>query len=105
MSVADLKPSDIPPELRVKIEIVMQRERLSWREAVIFLAREVVSPSAERARKTRSASLRLCVKSKKGARKARRSSAVFSCPKGGFTHAARREINAERQRGRGAEEV
>jgi len=51
-----------------------------------------------------SASLRLCVKSKKGARKARRSSAVFSCPRGstypcGAAGNKRRE--AERQRSRG----
>ena len=51
-----------------------------------------------------SASLRLCVKSKKGARKARRSSAVFSCPRGG-THpcgaAGNKRRDAERQRSRG----
>ena len=104
MMIADLMPSDVPPELRVKIEKVMQRERFSWRDAVLSLAREVVSPSAEEARETRSASLRLCVKSKKGARKARRSSAVFSCPKGGFTPrgaAGNKRREAEMQRSRG----
>ena len=72
--------------------------------ASVLFAREVVSPSAEEARKTRSASLRLCVKNKKGARKARRSSAVFSCPRGG-THpcgaAGNKRREAERQRSRG----
>lgn len=87
MSIADLMSSDVPPELRVKIEKVMEQERLSWRDAVISLAREVVSPSAERARKTR------------------RNRASFSCLKGGFTHAAKRKLNTEAQSHRGTEEV
>ena len=45
MSLADLQPSDVPVELRVKIEHVMQQERMTWNEAVIFLARKVVPPS------------------------------------------------------------
>ena len=45
MSLTDLKPSDVPVELRVKIERVMQKERLSWRAAILFLAQKVVSPS------------------------------------------------------------
>lgn len=44
MSIQNIRPSDCPMELRVKIEKVMKREKLTWREAVIFLAREVVSP-------------------------------------------------------------
>lgn len=44
MSIQNIRPSDCPVELRVKIEKVMEREKLTWREAVIFLAREVVSP-------------------------------------------------------------
>lgn len=46
MSIVDLKPADVPAELRVKIERVMQQRRLSWRDAVLLLAREVVSPLA-----------------------------------------------------------
>ena len=45
MSLIDLKPSAVPIELRVKIERVMKSENLTWREALLFLAREVVSPS------------------------------------------------------------
>jgi len=48
--------------------------------ASVLFAREVVHTHQGSGRF--SASLRLCVKSKKGARKARRSSAVFSCPRG-----------------------
>lgn len=44
MSIQNIRPSDCPVELRVKIEKVMEREKLTWREAVVFLAREVVSP-------------------------------------------------------------
>ena len=44
MSIQNIRPSDCPVELRVKIEKVMDREKLTWREAVLFLAREVVSP-------------------------------------------------------------
>lgn len=44
MSIANIRPSDCPAELRVKIEKIMAREKLAWREAIIFLAREVVSP-------------------------------------------------------------
>lgn len=45
MSIIDLKPSDVPVELRVKIERVMKKDRLSWRDAILFLAQKVVSPS------------------------------------------------------------
>ena len=45
MSITDLKPRDVPAELRVKIERVMKKDNLSWRAAIPFLAREVVSPS------------------------------------------------------------
>ena len=45
MSITDLKPRDVPAELRVKIERVMKKDNLSWRAAILFLAREVVSPS------------------------------------------------------------
>lgn len=44
MSIANIRPADCPAELRLKIEKVMKRENLTWRDAVIFLAREVVSP-------------------------------------------------------------
>ena len=43
MSIANIRPSDCPAELRVKIEKVMSRRKLTWRDAVLFLAREVVS--------------------------------------------------------------
>jgi len=49
MSIANIRPSDCPAELRVKIEKVMKREKLGWRDAVLFLAREVVSPSKRKA--------------------------------------------------------
>jgi len=45
MSIADIKPRSVPIDLRVKIEKVMQRLSLSWRQAILFLAAEVVSPS------------------------------------------------------------
>lgn len=45
MSIADIRPKDVPAELRVKIERVMSQKKIAWREAVIFLANEVVSPS------------------------------------------------------------
>ena len=65
MSIVDLKPRDVPAELRVKIENVMRRKKLSWRNAVAFLASEVVSPSRA-----------------PGGRR------VFSRPGGGFTSSA-----------------
>jgi len=45
MSICNIRPSDCPVELRVKIERVMDMKKLSWNEAILFLAREVVSPS------------------------------------------------------------
>lgn len=48
MSIADLKPHSVPAELRMKIKRVMAARRLSWRDAVISLAREVVSPYSSR---------------------------------------------------------
>ena len=45
MSITDLKPRDVPVELRVKIEHVMKKDRLSWRAAILSLAQKVVSPS------------------------------------------------------------
>ena len=45
MSIAEIKPSALPIELRVKIEHVMAERKLSWRDTVLSLAREVVSPS------------------------------------------------------------
>lgn len=42
MSISTIRPSDVPPELRVKIEHEMMAKRLSWRDTVISLAREVV---------------------------------------------------------------
>lgn len=44
MSISSIRPSDCPAELRVKIERVMTDKKLTWRGAVLFLAREVVSP-------------------------------------------------------------
>jgi len=44
MSISNLRPEDCPVELRVKIERVMAKKNFSWREALVFLAREVVSP-------------------------------------------------------------
>ncbi len=87
-----------------KIQKVAKELSMSIEGAVIFLLAKVITPSAEEARKTRSASLRLCVKSKKGARKARRSSAVFPCPRGANTPrgaAGNKRREAERQRSRG----
>lgn len=52
MSIADIKPTSVPAELRVKIEHVMRERSLSWRDAVLFLAKEVVSPS-RRARRAK----------------------------------------------------
>lgn len=48
MSIVDIKPSELPIDLRVKVESVMKRERLAWRDTLLFLARKVVSPSRER---------------------------------------------------------
>ena len=45
MSIVDVKPEDLPVELRVKIEHVMRERNLAWSAAVISLAREVVSPA------------------------------------------------------------
>lgn len=45
MSITDLRPRDVPVELRVKIEHVMKKERLSWRAAILSLTQKVVSPS------------------------------------------------------------
>ena len=42
MSIADLKPRSVPAELRVKIERVMAARRLSWRAAIVYLARDLV---------------------------------------------------------------
>lgn len=47
MRIADMKPEDLPVELRVKIEHVMRERNLTWNAAVLSLAREVVSPSSE----------------------------------------------------------
>ena len=44
MSIVDIRPSQVPVELRVKIEKVMMRRNLDWKEALLFLARKVVSP-------------------------------------------------------------
>lgn len=46
MSILDLKPSAVPVELRVKIAHVMRKRNLSWRNAILSLALEVVSPLA-----------------------------------------------------------
>ena len=48
MSITTIRPSDVPPDLRVKIEHVMATRHLSWRDAVVSLAREVVSPSSSK---------------------------------------------------------
>ena len=48
MSIANLKPTDVPAELRMKIEKVMKRQKISWKEAIIFLARKVVSPTGRK---------------------------------------------------------
>lgn len=44
MSIANIRPSDCPVELRVRIEHIMSAKKISWRDAVLFLAREAVSP-------------------------------------------------------------
>lgn len=51
MSLADIRPEDVPPDLRARIEIVMRRRRLSWAEAVVFLAEKVVAPRKAKSRK------------------------------------------------------
>ena len=45
MSIVDLKPSAVPAELRAKIARVMRDRNLTWRNAILSLALEVVSPS------------------------------------------------------------
>ena len=44
MSIVDIRPVEVPVELRVKIEKIMKRRKLNWKEALLFLARKVVSP-------------------------------------------------------------
>ena len=44
MSIAEIRPSDCPAELRAKIEKVVARKKIDWQTAVLFLARKVVSP-------------------------------------------------------------
>lgn len=44
MSICNIRPTDCPVELRFKIERVMATKKMTWRDAVLFLAREVVSP-------------------------------------------------------------
>ena len=44
MSIAEIRPSDCPAELRAKIEKVMARKKIDWQTAVLFLAQKVVSP-------------------------------------------------------------
>ena len=51
MSIADIKPEELPIDLRVKIEHVMADKKLPWRDTLVFLAREVVSPSAPKSRR------------------------------------------------------
>lgn len=46
MSLVDLKPEDCPAELRARIEKYAKAKNLAWVEALVSLAREVVSPSA-----------------------------------------------------------
>jgi len=70
MSIVDIKPDELPIDLRVKIEAVMSRKRLSWRDTLLFLARGVVSPSRRRRlRSPRSSSF---------------------CPEGGITSKAKK---------------
>jgi len=45
MSITNIRPEDCPVELRVRIERVMLKKKMSWREAVLFLALKVVSPT------------------------------------------------------------
>ena len=45
MRLADIKPTDVNPELRMRIECVMRRKKLAWPKALDFLAREVVAPN------------------------------------------------------------
>lgn len=44
MSITDIRPSDVPVELRVKIEKIMARKKVDWKGAILFLAQKVVSP-------------------------------------------------------------
>lgn len=52
MSIVDIKRNSLPVDLRVKIEHVMGELNLSWKEALVFLASKVVSPSGARRGKT-----------------------------------------------------
>lgn len=45
----ELKPADLPIDLRVKVQKVQKQERLSWCDTLLFLTLKVVSPSAESA--------------------------------------------------------
>lgn len=46
MSISDIKPGDCPSDLRAKIDKVAARMKVTWEEAVVFLALKVVSPEA-----------------------------------------------------------
>jgi len=46
MSIASIKPSDCPADLRFKIMRYAASKKIDWTEAVVCLAREAVSPSA-----------------------------------------------------------
>ena len=48
MSISDIKPMDVPAELRVKIEKVMAKKNFTWEDAVVYLATKVVTPSSSR---------------------------------------------------------
>ena len=45
MSITDIRPEDTPIELRLIIEKVMAKKKITWQMALIFLAQRVVSPS------------------------------------------------------------
>ena len=45
MSITDIRPKDCSPDLRAKIEKVMQKNGLTWKDALNFLARKVVAPT------------------------------------------------------------
>lgn len=45
MSIVDIKPEDCPAELRARIEKYAKSKNWAWVDAVVSLAREVVSPN------------------------------------------------------------
>lgn len=43
--IIDLKPEELRPELRLRVERVMRRKKLTWTRTLDYLARKVISPT------------------------------------------------------------